>query len=147
MQEQPLLEGEELDVRGVAGGCVRDSDELLEEDDDEFDHLFVLLVALLLLQAVSQVLHQGLSHVAPYDKVFVHAHLSHQLARLCAVFSRDRRQVDHDHRRQEGQLLVLLVELHQGDQVLLKEAPVAQRKPNEGVGRAVALQVLVDVLE
>ena len=123
-QQQSFLQAE------VGGGLlgvalVRDLQQLLEEDNNELNHLLVLLIPLLLLQAISEVLHQHLDHLRLGEEALVLPQAFVVLELFLAVLGGQFRQLHDYHGRQEGQALVLLVKNQQVQQIFLHQSPLA----------------------
>ena len=80
-QEDPLLEVSLAALEALGGAVVvfRDLEQLLEEHDHKFDHLLVLLAALLLLQDLIDVHDQGLDHLGRQEVLLVRVQLPEQV--------------------------------------------------------------------
>ena len=103
--------------------------QLLEEHDDQFDHLLVFLTNFFLwhLQNFVHVQNHCFDHFWRQEVFLVDMELSEQIEfdPSITVAMRQLSQLHEQHHAQKGQLLVLCVENEQRQEVFLQEVPPA----------------------
>lgn len=126
-----------------------DRQQLLEEHDNEFDHLLVLLGLLLDLQALSQVAHQCADDFGRQERLLVGGQLPHYFNSqgVMAVQGGQICHFDEYHQGQKGEFLVLIMEDDQGQQVFLDKVPLTESVVHNRIPRGVRLEALENVFD
>lgn len=126
-----------------------DLQQLLEENDNQFDHLFVFLAAFWLLKDLVHVHYESFNDFWRQEVLLVDVKLSEEinLDATLAVFVRQLSELAEQHEAQKAHLLILVMENVQRQQVFLKEVPFAECLPYERLTLPIELDLLEKLLK
>lgn len=165
-QKQPLLQFCVSEIRILLILLwVWDCEELLKYNDNQFNHLLMLLRHFLHLQEVGQVLHEHFDHVRLQEAVLVLSEYFKHLVTILALWiipgdhlliiaghdvlagARVLRQLHNQPACEKRQLSIFLVEYQEGNEVTLQEFPRAKRLLDPRIKVALVLDASVEVVQ